>query len=69
MIFKSLDYGLRSQLVFSLNIFNAFFTPTYQATIPLVTGEDDYPQAIALSNARKQGEQGQKMYQNFSEMV
>lgn len=41
-------------LVFSLNIFNAFFTPTYQATIPLVTGEDDYPQAIALSNATYQ---------------
>ncbi|MBW4622320.1 MAG: MFS transporter [Cyanosarcina radialis HA8281-LM2] len=38
-------------LVFALNIFNAFFTPTYQATIPLVTGQEDYPQAIALSSA------------------
>jgi MFS transporter, NRE family, putaive nickel resistance protein len=36
-------------LVLGLNIFNAFFAPTYQATIPLVTGEADYPQAIALS--------------------
>jgi NRE family putative nickel resistance protein-like MFS transporter len=32
-------------LVFSLNVFNAFFTPTYQATIPLV---------IALSSATYQ---------------
>jgi len=38
-------------LIFALNVFNAFFTPTYQATIPLVTGENDYPQAIALSAA------------------
>ena len=38
-------------LVLSLNIFNAFFTPTYQATIPLVTGKADYPQAIALSSS------------------
>jgi MFS transporter, NRE family, putaive nickel resistance protein len=36
-------------LVLGLNIFNAFFAPTYQATIPLVTGKADYPQAIALS--------------------
>ena len=36
-------------LILALNIFNAFFTPTYQATIPLVTGQNDYPQAIALS--------------------
>ncbi|PSF31276.1 MFS transporter [Aphanothece hegewaldii CCALA 016] len=41
-------------LVFALNIFNAFFTPTYQATIPLVTGQQDYPQAIALSAATYQ---------------
>lgn len=41
-------------LIFVLNIFNAFFTPTYQATIPLVTGQDDYPQAIALSSATYQ---------------
>jgi len=36
-------------LVLALNVFNAFFTPTYQATIPLVTGKKDYTQAIALS--------------------
>jgi MFS transporter, NRE family, putaive nickel resistance protein len=41
-------------LVLGLNIFNAFFTPTYQATIPLVTGRADYPQAIALSSATYQ---------------
>lgn len=41
-------------LIFSLNVFNAFFTPTYQATIPLVTGQNDYPQAIALSSATYQ---------------
>ncbi|WP_017656159.1 MFS transporter [Fortiea contorta] len=41
-------------LIFALNVFNAFFTPTYQATIPLVTGENDYPQAIALSAATYQ---------------
>jgi MFS transporter, NRE family, putaive nickel resistance protein len=41
-------------LVLGLNIFNAFFTPTYQATIPLVTGTVDYPQAIALSSATYQ---------------
>jgi NRE family putative nickel resistance protein-like MFS transporter len=41
-------------LIFALNVFNAFFTPTYQATIPLVTGQDDYPQAIALSSATYQ---------------
>jgi len=38
-------------IVFALNAFYAFFTPTYQATIPLVTGQQDYPQAIALSSA------------------
>ncbi|AFY91445.1 MFS transporter [Chamaesiphon minutus] len=37
-------------LVLGLNIFNAFFSPTYQATIPLVTDASDYPQAIALSS-------------------
>jgi MFS transporter, NRE family, putaive nickel resistance protein len=41
-------------LIFFLNVFNAFFTPTYQATIPLVTGQNDYPQAIALSSATYQ---------------
>lgn len=38
-------------IVFALNIFYAFFTPTYTATIPLVTGQNEYPQAIALSSA------------------
>jgi MFS transporter, NRE family, putaive nickel resistance protein len=38
-------------IVFALNVFYAFFTPTYTATIPLVTGETEYPQAIALSSA------------------
>jgi NRE family putative nickel resistance protein-like MFS transporter len=38
-------------IVFALNVFYAFFTPTYQATIPLVTGKQDYSQAIALSSA------------------
>lgn len=38
-------------IVFALNVFYAFFTPTYTATIPLVTGKTEYPQAIALSSA------------------
>lgn len=38
-------------LMFLLNSFTAFFTPTFQATIPLVTGQRDYPRAIALSGA------------------
>ncbi|MGB2926613.1 MAG: MFS transporter [Limnothrix sp.] len=41
-------------IVLGLNIFAAFFTPTYTATIPLVTGEREYPQAIALSSATYQ---------------
>ena len=41
-------------LVLGLNVFNAFFTPTYTATIPLVTKDDEYPQAIALSSATYQ---------------
>ncbi len=41
-------------LVFALNVFNAFFTPTYQATIPLVTGKGEYASAIALSAATYQ---------------
>lgn len=38
-------------LILALNTFTAFFTPTYQATVPLVAGGDDYPKAIALSGA------------------
>jgi MFS transporter, NRE family, putaive nickel resistance protein len=41
-------------LVLGLNIFNAFFTPTYQATIPLVTSETERTQAIALASATNQ---------------
>jgi MFS transporter, NRE family, putaive nickel resistance protein len=41
-------------LVLGLNIFNAFFAPTYQATIPLITSKADYPQAIALSSTTYQ---------------
>ncbi len=38
-------------LILALNAFTAFFTPTYQATVPLVAGGEDYPKAIALSGA------------------
>jgi NRE family putative nickel resistance protein-like MFS transporter len=41
-------------IVLGLNIFAAFFTPTYTATIPLITDEKDYPQAISLSSATYQ---------------
>lgn len=41
-------------IVLALNAFYAFFTPTYTATIPLVTGEENYPHAIALSSATYQ---------------
>jgi NRE family putative nickel resistance protein-like MFS transporter len=38
-------------LVFLLNVFNAFFTPTYQAVIPQIVDKANYRQAIGLSNA------------------
>ncbi|HEX2922060.1 MAG TPA: MFS transporter [Bacteroidales bacterium] len=39
-------------LIFSLNVFNAFFSPAYKACIPqLVEGRENYGNAIALSNA------------------
>jgi MFS transporter, NRE family, putaive nickel resistance protein len=41
-------------LVLGLNIFNAVFTPSYQATIPLVTKESDRARAIALSTITAQ---------------
>lgn len=41
-------------LIFALNVFNTFFTPTYKATIPQVTGQNDYLQAIALSSVTYQ---------------
>ncbi len=38
-------------LVFSLNVFNAFFTPTYRSVIPQVTDHAHYRQAVGLSTA------------------
>lgn len=39
-------------LIFMLNIFNAFFTPSYKACIPqLIKNKDNYANAITLSNA------------------
>ncbi|MEO7215201.1 MFS transporter [Mucilaginibacter sp.] len=38
-------------LVFLLNIFNAFFTPTYRAVIPQVVDQANYRQAVGLSTA------------------
>jgi NRE family putative nickel resistance protein-like MFS transporter len=42
-------------LIFFLNIFNAFFTPAYNAAIPQsITNEENYSSGIALSNATNQ---------------
>lgn len=41
-------------IVLSLNVFYAFFTPTYTATIPLVTTKDNHSRAITLSSATNQ---------------
>jgi MFS transporter, NRE family, putaive nickel resistance protein len=41
-------------IVLSLNVFYAFFAPTYTATIPLVTTAAERSQAIALSSATYQ---------------
>jgi NRE family putative nickel resistance protein-like MFS transporter len=38
-------------LVFLLNVFNAFFTPTYRAVIPQVTDHAHYRQVVGLSTA------------------
>jgi MFS transporter, NRE family, putaive nickel resistance protein len=38
-------------LVFALNIFNAFFTPTYRAIIPHVVDKAYYRQSVGLSTA------------------
>ena len=38
-------------LVFLLNVFNAFFTPTYKAIIPQIVDKQYYRQAIGLSTA------------------
>ncbi|MDQ3019010.1 MAG: MFS transporter [Bacteroidota bacterium] len=42
-------------LVFMLNIFNGFFTPTYKAVIPqIIKNKDEYVQAISLSSGTYQ---------------
>ena len=42
-------------LIFFLNIFNAFFTPAYQAAIPQsIKSEEEYSSGIGLSNATNQ---------------
>ena len=41
-------------LVFFLNVFNAFFTPTYRAIIPQVIEEKYYREAVGLSTATHQ---------------
>ncbi|CAN5485190.1 MFS transporter [soil metagenome] len=41
-------------LVFLLNVFNAFFTPTYHSVIPQVVNKDIYRQAVGLSTATNQ---------------
>eukprot|EP01137_Pigoraptor_chileana_P026207 Opistho-2@96848 len=38
-------------LVFLLNVFNAFFTPTYKSIIPQVVDQKNYRQSIGLSTA------------------
>ena len=38
-------------LMFALNAFTAFFTPTFQAVLPAVTTDEELPQAISLSGA------------------
>jgi len=38
-------------LVFLLNVFNAFFTPTYKSIIPHIVDRGEYRQAIGLSTA------------------
>ena len=38
-------------LMFTVNAFTAFFTPTFQATLPAVTTEEELPQALSLSSA------------------
>lgn len=38
-------------LVFLLNVFNAFFSPTYRSVIPQVVEKKDYRQAVGLSTA------------------
>jgi len=37
--------------MFAMNALAAFFTPTYQASVPAVTTRSEYPRAVALSGA------------------
>ena len=37
--------------MFTINAFTAFFTPTFQATLPAVTTDEEMPQALSLSSA------------------
>jgi MFS transporter, NRE family, putaive nickel resistance protein len=41
-------------LMFLLNVFNAFFTPTYKSVIPQIVDKDIYREAIGLSTATYQ---------------
>lgn len=41
-------------LVFLLNVFYAFFTPTYRSVIPQIVKKDIYRQAVGLSTATTQ---------------
>jgi MFS transporter, NRE family, putaive nickel resistance protein len=41
-------------IVIFINIFHAFFTPTYQATIPIVTEPQEYAPAMALASVTYQ---------------
>ena len=36
-------------MIFSINALTAFFTPTFEATIPAIAGKDHYVQALSLS--------------------
>ncbi len=38
-------------LMFTVNAFTAFFTPTFQATLPAVTTDEELPAALSLSSA------------------
>lgn len=48
--FVTKEWNLYS-LIFSLNVFSAFFTPTYRAIIPQIVESEKYRQANGLSMA------------------
>jgi NRE family putative nickel resistance protein-like MFS transporter len=48
--FVSAEWQVYS-LIFLLNVFNAFFTPTYRSVIPHIIEKDYYRQAVGLSTA------------------